>query len=131
MNGHPRHPSRARAAMTITAIILACSQAGAQQPQVGIVGIGATSCPEFLSQARETAAVQKEYLAWAQGFMSAILLTRPMGIDEQLDLLPPTLPLLEQLRFLHERCTNFPDNSFSEAVEALYKRLREVSGTKP
>jgi hypothetical protein len=63
--------------------------------------------------------------------MSAILLSRPAGVDEQLNLLPPTLRLLEQLRFLHERCTNFPDNSFSEAVEALYKHLRELSGTKP
>lgn len=129
MNGHSRQPSRARlTAMTITAIALACSQARAQQPEVKIVGVGATSCAQFLSQVRATPAVQRDYLAWAQGFMSAILLSRPAGVDEQLDLLPPMLPLLEQLRFLQERCISSPERSFSETVEDLYRHLRQLSG---
>ena len=79
-------------AATIAAIALALSEARAEQPQVKIVGIGATSCAEFLNQARETPAVQRDDLAWAQGFMSVILLSRPTGVDERLDLLPPALP---------------------------------------
>jgi len=73
-------------------------------------------------------AVQRDYLAWAQGFMSGILLSRPAGIDEQLNLLPLAFPLLEQMRFLHEQCTAFPDLSFSDVVELLYKKLRKIGG---
>ena len=118
-------------AVLVGAACLASSVAFAEQPRAKIVGLGATSCAQFLSDAGTMPAVQRDYLAWAQGFMSAILLSRPAGIDEHLDLLPPALPLLKQLRFLQERCTASPESSFSDAVEALYKRLRQAGGVEP
>lgn len=110
------------------AVCLLSSAALAERPTAKIVGVGATKCAQFLSDARTNPAVQRDYLAWAQGFISAILLSRPAGTDEQLDLLPPAFPLLEQLRFLQEQCTSSPDMSFSDAVEALYKKLRKTGG---
>ena len=76
---------------------------------------------------KATPDAQRDYLAWAQGFMSAILLTRPAGVDEKVDLLPPSLPLLKQLEFLHDQCWKSPQGSFSEAVEYLYRHLRQLS----
>jgi len=55
----------------------------------------------------------------AQGYMSGILLGRPVGIDDGLDLDPPTFSLLNQLKFLEDATMDFAD-----AVEALYKRLQ-------
>jgi hypothetical protein len=94
-----------------------------------IVGIGATACSQFIAEANEAPASQKDYLAWAQGFMSGILLGRPAGADENLDLTPSSLPLLEQLRYLRDYCGRHPVDRFSDAVVLLYKRLRE-QGTK-
>lgn len=112
----------------LAAACLLSSAVLAERPTAKIVGLGAASCAKFLNDARTTPAVQRDYLAWAQGFMSGILLSRSAGIDEQLDLLPPAFPLLEQLRFLHEQCTASPDLSFSDAVEVLYKKLRKTGG---
>lgn len=114
-------------AIAALAIGLSLSEAHSEQPNVKIVGIGAAHCSEFLAESEAKPAVQRDYLAWAQGFMSAILLSRPVGVDEQLDLLPPTLRLLDQLKFLREQCTKFPEKTFSEAVESLYKHLRQLS----
>ncbi|SRR5581483_1755981 len=93
--------------------------------QQKIVGLGATSCTGFMSDAGKKPAIQRDYLAWAQGYMSAILLTRPGTIDDGLDLAPPTFPLLKQLEFLRDYCTKHPNVSFPDAVDNLYKRLRQ------
>ena len=61
--------------------------------------------------------------------MSAILLSRPPGVDEKLNLLPPNLPLIEQLKFLCEQCSGSPERRFSNVVEALYIHLRQIGGT--
>lgn len=90
-----------------------------------VVGLGATSCPAFLNDALRKPPIQRDYLAWAQGYMSAILLTRPGTVDDGLDLTPPTFPLLKQLEFLRDFCTKHPDESFPDAVDNLYKRLRQ------
>lgn len=47
------------------------------------------------------------------------------GVDVGLDLNPPTIGLMAQLRFLEEHCARNESVDFSAAVEALYKRLRE------
>ena len=66
----------------------------------------------------------RDYLAWAQGFMSGIILSRPQGVDEGLDLDPATFGLVAQLRFLEEHCARNRASDFSAAVEVLYKLLR-------
>lgn len=115
-----------RGCLWLIVCLLVQSPTYAGPAKVKIVGLGAASCGRFLADVNGNPAAQREYLAWAQGFISAILLTRPAGVDEQLDLLPPSLPLASQLQFLLERCAASPDGDFSEAVEALYRRLREV-----
>lgn len=89
-----------------------------------IVGIGAASCARFNDEVRANPAVQRDYVAWAQGFMSAVLLTRPPGVDEGLDLIPRNFPLQKQLQFLRTYCAEQPQSDFSEGVKALYRTLR-------
>ncbi len=89
-----------------------------------IVGLGATTCRQFTADAAADPQVRRDYLAWAQGFMSGIILSRPPGVDAGLELIPPTFGLMDQLRFLEDHCARNDAVDFSTAVEALYKRLR-------
>lgn len=89
-----------------------------------IAGLGAATCRQFMADAVADPQVRRDYLAWAQGFMSGIILSRPAGVDVGLDLNPPTFGLIAQLRFLEDRCARNETVGFSVAVEALYKRLR-------
>ena len=94
-----------------------------------IVGLGAGTCRQFNSDVRKDPAVQADYLAWAQGFMSAILLSRPRGVDQGLDLNPPSFGLLKQLEFLRSYCAENELRDFGDGVEALYIRLRKEGAT--
>lgn len=105
------------------------AKAGEEPATSKIVGLGATSCLQFTNDVKQNPAVQRDYLAWAQGFMSGILLSRPSGVDDALDLNPPAFGLLKQLAFLSEHCAKNTSAGFSDAVEALYRRLRKVGTT--
>lgn len=100
----------------------------AQQANAKIVGIGAATCVEFFDNIDKNPSMQRDYLAWAQGFMSGILLSRPAGVDVGLDLNPQGYGLLKQLEFLRQYCLKNRSRDFSDAVVALYKTLR-VQGT--
>lgn len=89
-----------------------------------IVGLGAATCRQFSADVAADPQVRRDYLAWAQGFMSGIILSRTPGVDVGLTLNPPTFSLMAQLRFLEEHCARNDTVDFSTAVEALYKRLR-------
>ena len=95
-----------------------------ESPTRKIVGPGATPCQRFNADIAANPASRRDYLAWAQGYMSGILLGRPAGIDDGLDLDPPTFGLLNQLKFLEDYCARNASMNFGDAVEALYKRLR-------
>ena len=97
----------------------------AETPKATIVGLGATTCQRFNDDVRSNPLLRRDYLAWAQGFMSGILLSRPPGVDEGLDLAPVTFDLVRQLHFLEDHCVRNAALDFSDAVAALYKRLRE------
>jgi hypothetical protein len=117
------------AAVASAAILIGCFPVKSAERGTGkIVGLGATSCGRFLMDAEAQPAVQRDYLAWAQGYMSGILLSRPPGVDDNLDLMPPGTPLLAQLQFLRERCKRAPEEGFADAVEDLYKHLRKSGG---
>jgi hypothetical protein len=90
-----------------------------------IVGPGAATCQRFNADIAMDPSNRRDYRAWAQGYMSAILLGRPVGVDDSLDLVPPTLGLPDQLKFLEDFCVSNVTMDFSDAVEALYKRLRQ------
>ncbi|MDU6730631.1 MAG: hypothetical protein E6471_28575, partial [Bradyrhizobium sp.] len=94
-----------------------------------IVGLGATTCRRFEDDVRTSPAVRRDYLAWAQGFMSGIISSRPPGVDEGLDLAPVSFDLIKQLQFLEDYCARNVSLDFSDAVAALYKRLREEGKT--
>lgn len=115
-------------ATLVLAVAVAHPTVVSAQSTAKIVGLGGALCSEFLREAQTEPSVQRDYLAWAQGYMSGILITRPPGIDETLDLLPPNFPISQQFKFLVERCGITPAQSFSDAVEALYKQLRLVGG---
>lgn len=101
----------------------------AEPPIARIVGLGATTCLQFSEDIRLNPAVQRDYLAWGQGFMSGILMGRPPGVDEGLDLNPPTFDMINQLHFLRDYCAENASANFADAVKALYKRLRREGKT--
>lgn len=91
---------------------------------VNIVGIGAVSCARFNEEIARNPQAERDYLAWAQGFMSGALLRAPKGVDEDLDLLPPSFALDKQAAFLRAFCAEKPHQDYSDAVHALYKHLK-------
>lgn len=111
------------------ALVVPHSASRAEAPTAKIVGLGATTCAQFTNDVTKNPTVQRDYLAWAQGFMSGILIGRPAGTDEGLDLNPSTFPLLKQLEFLRTHCLQHPTEDFSDAVATLYKRLRKEATT--
>jgi len=104
-------------------------QSRAEPRLANIVGFGATTCRQFNDDVRSNPNVRLNYLAWAQGFTSGILLGRPPGVDIGLDLDPQTFGLLKQLQFLEEYCAKNGSQNFADGVEALYKRLRQEGKT--
>ncbi len=101
----------------------------AQPLKATIVGLGAATCQQFNEDVRSNPPIRRDYLAWAQGFMSGILASRPSGVDEGLDLAPPTFPAVRQLDFLSDYCARNVALDFSDGVAALYKRLRQEGKT--
>ena len=99
---------------------------GRVQPveSVKIVGIGASSCADFLQGVTADPAAERDYMAWAQGFMSGVLLRAPIGRDVDLDLLPSQFPLARQAEFLRRYCEANGARDFSDAVTELYRVLR-------
>jgi hypothetical protein len=89
-----------------------------------IVGLGATPCDAFNRDVERNFQIQRDYFAWAQGFMSGVLMRAPPGIDEGLQLAPPTFPLLKQVDFLRSFCAKNPEKDYSDGVTELYRPLR-------
>ena len=118
-------------ALSLIALIVADAwrDLRAEAPKARIVGLGATTCQRFTDDVKANPVLQRDYLAWAQGFMSGIILSRPPGVDEDLDLAPSTFALVSQLHFLEDHCARDVSLDFSDAVEALYKRLRQEGKT--
>lgn len=102
----------------------AATDPGGQARTARIVGLGAATCSQFMADVAANAGMRRDYLAWAQGFMSGIILSRPLDVDQGLDLDPATFGLVAQLRFLEDHCARNGATDFSAAVEVLYKRLR-------
>ena len=95
---------------------------------VNIVGLGATPCVTFVTETSRNATLQRDYFAWAQGFMSGILLRAPPGVDEDLNLNPSAFSLMQQVEFLRQFCSTNPDRDYSDGVLELYRVLRGKRG---
>ncbi|MEA1831997.1 hypothetical protein U8607_07855 [Methylobacterium durans] len=89
-----------------------------------IVVIGATTRERFNQEIAERPVAERDYFAWAQGFMSAALIRAPDGVDKDLDLAPPSMPLNAQADFIRAYCVKNPEQDDMDAVHALYRRLR-------
>lgn len=116
----------ALAALSISLGSAGLNQAHAQS--VKIVGIGASSCARFLSEIDGNPRAEREYFSWAQGYMTGLLIRAPAGRDENLDLAPPSFPLLKQAEFLRTFCARSQGADFSDGVNSLYRTLRAPPG---
>lgn len=117
----------------VLALALGAAAAGLASPtahaqSVKIVGTGTASCEDFLTEIRGRPDVEKNFFAWAQGYMSGLLIRAPAGKDEDLDLMPPQFPLLKQAEFLRSYCSKHAGEDFSDAVNTLYRTLRAPPG---
>ena len=123
--------TRYRSTMQLTTgLIFAAAQAAAQNgAPVKIVGIGATICARFTTEIAANTDAEKNYLAWMQGYMSGIMVGRPAGVDEGIDLAPRAFPLADQAAFMREFCAKRPKSDFADGVEQLYVRLKKLNGT--
>jgi hypothetical protein len=110
--------------MVILLFVAPSPRAHAQS--VRIVGVGATSCRDFLSDITTEPQRERDYLAWMQGYMSGLLVRSPPGKDEDLNLQPPSVPLMRQADFLQAYCRMNADSQYSVAVQTLYRSLRTV-----
>ncbi|MBZ6414635.1 MULTISPECIES: hypothetical protein [Methylobacteriaceae] len=110
--------------LSVTSAIGILLSSPATADTVKIVGLGASTCAHFNQEIGENPALQRDYFAWAQGFMSGALIRAPQGVDEGLDLTPPSFPLQEQVDFLRAFCAKNQDQDYMDAARALYRRLR-------
>ncbi len=109
---------------------MAAVQVAAQNKvPVKIVGIGATSCAHFTTEIASDPDAEKNYLAWMQGYMSGIMVGRPVGVDDGIDLTPHTFPLGAQAEFMRAFCAKQPKSDFADGVERLYVMLKRLNGT--
>lgn len=108
----------------VAVIVVLLIVSSAQAETAKIVGIGASSCARFSEETAGRPTVERDYFAWAQGFMSGVLMRAPQGVDENLDLAPPWFSLAKQAAFLRDYCEKKPSRSFADAVIELYIYLR-------
>lgn len=112
-----------RAGLAAGLLSLTCG-ARAAEP-VEIVGLGASSCSQYLQEIDGNLPIEREYISWALGYMSGLLMRAPVG--EIVQLRNPRLPLLKQAAFLRAYCASHPSIAVSDAVQELYKALRAAS----
>jgi hypothetical protein len=86
-------------------------------------GPGATSCLKFALNYTQNPPLEEQYFIWAQGYMSAITMMAPGGIDDNLNLLSPSYPKESQMAFLRSVCVKSPSRNYGYAVRELYRRL--------
>ena len=133
IRAHCRHAVRMFSVLTLSVTAVVAVDASrllrAEAPKATIVGLGATTCQRFNDDIRSNPLLRRDYLAWARGFMSGILSSRPPGVDEGLDLAPVKFDLVRQLQFLEDYCARNVSPDFSDGAAALYKRLRQEGKT--
>jgi hypothetical protein len=127
MNCHSRSfvcANVARNGMRLAAGGVLFLTAAAIAQTANIVGLGAATCKEFTGDVERNFQIQRDYFAWAQGYMSGILMRAPAGQDEGLELNPPRFSLSMQVEFLRSFCDKNPEKDYSDGVAELYRRLR-------
>lgn len=108
----------------IIAVSSALSSYTATAQNVKITGLGASTCSKYLADVEWNENAEKTYFAWAQGFMNGALVRAPTGVDDNLNLIPDSFLVPEQMYFLKNWCRSSRDSDFSDASFALFKELR-------
>lgn len=98
--------------MLLLAVAGSWSGAEAQSTKGKVVGLGAATCQRFKDDVKSNAILRRDYMAWAQGFMSGMLASQPGGADQQIDLNPVTYDLVSQLHFLEDHCSRIRRSAF-------------------
>jgi hypothetical protein len=86
-------------------------------------GLGASSCLKFALDYTRSPPSEEQYFVWAQGYMSAIMMMAPGGIDDDLNLLPASYPKERQMAWIRGVCAQDPQRSFGHAARVLYRHL--------
>jgi hypothetical protein len=86
-------------------------------------GPGASSCLKFALDYIANPAAEEHYFMWAQGYMSAVVVMAPGGMDDNLDLLPAAYPKESQMAWVRSVCAQDPQRSYAYAVRVLYRHL--------
>ncbi|UZF90934.1 hypothetical protein [Bosea sp. NBC_00550] len=113
--------SALRAILVASAYLAGVS--GAQAQLVAVVGTGTAKCSQFNDSIVVRVEEEREYFAWAQGYMSGVLIGAPPNVDDNLLLIPEGFPIAAQMNFMRSFCKNRPSSSYSDGVEALYRAL--------
>src|SRR5215217_9717284 len=75
-------------------------------------GLGASSCLRFALDYTRMPRSEEQYFVWAQGYMSAIMMMAPGGIDDDLNLLPASYPKATQMAWIRGVCAQDPQRSY-------------------
>lgn len=110
---------------TIVAIAL-YAVAGVAGAQVSaIAGAGSRSCAQMRSDIADLPNVRRAYVSWMQGYLSA-----RNGAREASGLaLVDVADFESQWTWIVARCTDAPEETFADAVEALFVSLAAASQT--
>lgn len=92
-------------------------------PAASGAGLGASSCLRFALDYARNPPSEEQYFVWAQGYMSAIMMMAPSGMDDDLNLLPSWYPKERQVALIRGICVQDPQRSYSHAVRSLYRHL--------
>jgi hypothetical protein len=111
--------------LAASTLLLVTGSMALAESDAKITGLGSVTCQRFLDDKKSNAILRRDYMAWAQGFLSGIRVSQAAGIDDQLNLSPVTYDLVNQLHFLEDYCERNAKQLYSNAVAALYQRLRE------
>ena len=123
LNSGPRLISGEGLSMKV--IATACVFLGLTVPSYAApeAGPGATSCLKFALNYNRNPPSEGQYFIWAQGYMSAIAMMAPGGMDDDLNLSPASYPKESQMAVLRSVCAQDPFRSYGHAVRVLYRHL--------
>lgn len=105
------------------ALAIVGAASGSNALELRIIGPGAATCEDFVRDIRVNPTMEREYFAWAQGFMSGVMLRAPTGVDEDINFNPEQFRVGEQIRAIRLSCIQQPSLQYADVVRAIYRQL--------
>jgi hypothetical protein len=101
-------------------VIALCAMSGAAGAQVSaLAGAGSRSCAQMQSDIADLPNVRRAYVSWMQGYLSARNTAREAAGLALVDV----ADFEEQWEWIVASCSDAPEATFAEAVEALFVSL--------